>query len=81
MPASRIAFALGDLRSELAALIPEDQMIMPLADVHMPPLVYEKVVKELEYHHGGKLQKDRMYRGTAVRYAGMRLILEPLGNK
>lgn len=77
MPVSRIAFALGDLRTEIKALLPEYEG--SLADIGMPPPVFEKVVSELEHHHGAKLQKDSEYRGRAVRYAGMRLVMVPVG--
>jgi hypothetical protein len=78
---SRIAFALGDLRSELTDLIPEELHDPPLAEVCMAVPIYEAVVRELEYHHGAKLQKEPGYRGTAVRYAGLRLIMTPPGNR
>jgi hypothetical protein len=80
---SRIAFALGDLRAEIAGLLSEDLRTSPLVDVCMAPMVYDRVVSELQHFHGGKLQKDARYRGpgTAVRYASMRLISVPPGNR
>lgn len=83
MPVSRIAFALGDLRAEIASLLPEEARTSPLVDVCMTPTVYDRVVSELQHYHGGKLQKDDRYRGpgSAVRYASMRLVSVPPGNR
>jgi len=83
MPVSRIAFALGDLRAEIAGLLPDDVRTSPLVDVCMAPSVYDRVVSELQHFHGAKLQKDAHYRGpgTVVRYASMRLISVPPGNR
>lgn len=81
MPVSRIAFALGDLRSEIVKLLPED--VEMVVDVHMDVPTFTAVVKELEHHHGARLQRDDRWRGPglAARYAGMRLIMEPPGNR
>lgn len=85
MPVSRISFALADLRNEVKALIPdEDEREAASVDICLAPPVYDLVVRELEYHHHGqKLQKDDRHRGPgrAVRYAGMRLVCVPLGNR
>lgn len=81
VPVSRIAFALGDLRNEVMALLPEDIRETTVVTLCMDPIVYDRVVSELQYrHHGAKLQVDADYHGPgkAIRYAGMRLVMVPL---
>lgn len=85
LPVSRLAFALGDLKTEIMALLPdEDARERALITILLDPPAFSLVVRELEYrHHGAKLQKDERFRGPgmAIRYAGMRLVCQPPGNK
>ena len=81
--ASRIAFALADLREEIYKLVPEERWPDgPLVDIVMSPMVFEKVEAEIrDRHNGVHLPSDATYRGPgtrAFRYAGVRLVMMPM---
>lgn len=81
--ASRIAFALADLRAEIQNLIadPAAREAATL-DICMAPPIFELVEREIaDRHNGAKLPEDRKYRGPgtrAIRYAGVRLVMMPV---
>ena len=84
MAVSRIAFALADAMNAIRELSPGGPERPGFAvDLAMDLETFERVVSELEYHHGGKLQRDQRYRGLgkAMRYTGIRLIAMPPGNR
>lgn len=78
---TRIAFALADAIAEIRRLVPENPALV--VDIHMDQATHNKIVGELEYHFGAKLQRDDRYRGlgVAVKYQGMRLISILPGNR
>lgn len=57
MPASRIAFAIGDLMNEIKALLPRDMDAG--AELVFAPAAYTKVKAELEHHVGGPIEAHR----------------------
>ncbi len=85
MPASRITFALADLRNEILAMLPSEEMQAAASiSIVLDQPVYDIVLRELEYrHHGASMPVDAKYRGPgkAVRFAGMRVVCIPLGNR
>jgi hypothetical protein len=84
MAISRIAFALSDAMNEIKALdtTAGDRPDFRV-DIHMDYVTYNRVIDALQHHFGAQLQKDAHYRGVgrAVRFAGMRLIMVPPGNR
>lgn len=55
MPASRIAFALGDLKSEIDSL--RQHQIGEVVELVLDQDTFNLVVGELEHHRGAKLQR------------------------
>ncbi len=84
MAISRIAFALSDAISEIKDLdnTAGDRTDFRV-DICMDHVTYDRVVDALQHHFGAQLQKDAHYRGMgrAVKFAGMRLIMVPPGNR
>jgi len=84
MAISRIAFALSDAISEIKSLdtTAGDRPDFRI-DISMGIKTFDRVVDEIQHHFGAQLQKDAQYRGMgrAVKFAGMRLIMVPPGNR
>lgn len=70
---SRISFALGDLRTELARLMGRDVAIE--CDLRLDPNTYRTVVAEIEHHEGQPAKRIALAgaRGTGecIKYAGL----------
>lgn len=71
MPASRIAFAIGDLISEIKALMPVDADLH--AELRLDPPTYERVKREIENHYGQQMVFDPKYRmpGECFKLGGL----------
>lgn len=71
MPASRIAFAIGDLISEIKALLPRDAGMK--AELRLDPVSYGRVKGELENHYGQQMVHDPRYQmpGDGFKLGGL----------
>jgi hypothetical protein len=76
MPASRIAFALGDLMNELRAIsqVKGEDGPEPTVEVWVDAATFNAVLRELEDRLGQPMPRDAECAGQAVRFQGMRLL-------
>lgn len=75
MPASRIVFALSDLKSELDRITPvrADGDPAPVVEIGLDAATFNAVVGEIENHVGRELKRDGNSVGMAVRFGGVLL--------
>ena len=75
MPASRIAFAIGDLMDEIRRLMPQDAEIV--AELRLDPNAYKRVTAELAHHFGKELTRTPIVQagggGEFVKIGGLRI--------
>lgn len=73
MPASRIAFALSDLRNEIERLMPLDSTFR--IEVKLSPDAYRRATDELAHHYGVELKREAIQgalgTGESVRIGGI----------
>lgn len=73
MPASRIVFAIADLKSELDRITPvrADGEPAPVVEIGLDAGTFNATVGEIENHFGRELKRDGNSAGMAVRFGGV----------
>lgn len=73
MPASRIVFAITDLKSELDRITPvrDGGDPAPMVEVGLDPATFNATLGEIENHFGRELKRDGNSAGMAVRFGGV----------